>query len=651
MSVGGVRKGAREGGAWRRPVLALGAVGLVLAVLALAEGLVRVLVPASPARRAEAEFVTRSLGYLAPCMERTRREGQDWLVSTSRSGMTGQAVAMPRARTPGVARVAVVGESSGAMLAQEVGRVLAARPCGRRYELLACAQPGSGLEHLERRFDEVMGYQPDAVVVVFGHNLRFRFPMDAGRLRLRALRDHSRLLSLLGALVAGARPGFLDEPVDGPVDGPVNGPGDGRRVAARLARFERFLHRAGGVARQARVALVATTPAENLWMPPGAMRTEIWAPAVLRARYLEATAGPTAAAASMSARTGGSQVASQGGYEDFTRGVLLARAGDTAGAGAALRAAVDEDPLDTRAPMAVADVLRRVSSAEGFALRDTARAVESRAPGGLPGWEAFWDNCHLRPEVFSQEAAAVLARVPWPTGERGLCGVQVPPFTRTLEDQLTGMAGMAGTDPDPEVSTWQGALALRVEQALTVGGEPAAATVAAFAAGEGQGREGQGARDPARRARVLTALAEGLYRAGRREQAMALNARAGAGTGPAAAAAWVQRGSSCWEGGMRRGMGGLRARLSSGRLRWTRGGRTRAGCWGCCPGKGRMAPGQAAVRARRGGCGYGKAQGRHRGGDRRVHSVRGDGGDRVDRVSRGGASPRGGAAARRVGPG
>jgi hypothetical protein len=85
---------------------------------------------------------------------------------------------MPRARAAGVARIAVVGESSAYMLGNSLRELIAQRPCGQRYELLACGQPGSALEHLERRFDEVLTYRPDAVVVVFGHNLQFRFSMD-----------------------------------------------------------------------------------------------------------------------------------------------------------------------------------------------------------------------------------------------------------------------------------------------------------------------------------------------------------------------------------------------------------------------------------------------------------------------------------------
>ena len=167
------------------------------------------------------------------------------------------------------------GESSADMLGQSLDLLLQQQPpCGRRYEVLQCAIPGSGLEHLERRFDEVVDLSPDAVVITFGHNLGFIFSADAGRLRARSLRDHSRLLTVLGA----------------PFDGPRASPN--ATFASRLPRFEAFLQRAAREARRRRVGVVMTTMAGNLWIPPTSPTAERAAPALADARYAEATVGP-----------------------------------------------------------------------------------------------------------------------------------------------------------------------------------------------------------------------------------------------------------------------------------------------------------------------------------------------------------------------
>jgi len=485
----------------RRALLVATSLAAVVALLLVAEGIARALLPEPPRQREEVEFIERSLDYLQPCF----RHVGDSLVETN-AGLPGppRARSIRRARTPGVARIAVVGESSADLLAQSLDASLSRSPCGRRFELLDCAVPGSGLEHLERRFDEAMQESPDAVVVTFGHNLRFILPTGEAQLRARRLRYRSRLLTRLGA--------FLD-----PEPRSSNAP-----LAERLPRFEAFLHRAGREARARNVRLVVTTMASNLWMPPSSQPHDYASTALLDARYAEATAGPGAAAQGLAPSTDRNAPV----LLDFERGVLRARAGDAEAARENLERSLERDSFATRATPAVSEAIRRVASQEGFALRDTARAIEEAAPLHLPGWESFQDNCHLLPAAIDREAVEVFALARPALGLPASCALQPggPSENRDIGSFLRQLRGF----PPDQGAIWYSAAALRVERQLLV--DPAGAS-------QELGRYLQ--ETPAPPPEALTALAEGSWRGSRTDEALALNARARAS---GSAAAWVQLG-------------------------------------------------------------------------------------------------------------
>jgi hypothetical protein len=494
----------------RRIGLAL--LGLVATLLALGavELVARVAIPARPQEAADLEFARWSLDLLDPCMAEVRRGGTPTLRETRAGARHDQSPPgeMPRARAAGVARIAVVGESSAYMLGNSLRELIAQRPCGQRYELLACGQPGSALEHLERRFDEVLTYRPDAVVVVFGHNLQFRFSMDAWRMRLRLARARSRALSRLGGAVDDAR----------------NAPPPS--MSARLDLLERFLLRAGAEARRAGVRLIVMTPGANLWMPPDG-DLELTAPDAWReVNFREATEGPRAALGALSA-------APDRPARAFVRGVLLARASDFAAANVALRAAMDSDDHRTRAPSAVAERIRSAAPRGGFTVRDTARALTERAPGGLSGWESFSDNCHLSDARFHEEAAAVMDLVRGsPAGAR--CELAPLPVRTDPARHLRDLLNLAPQGPQTGPSQWFRAVSLMLASRVSADANtwvPAARAYAAAAQG-----------DAAWLVQVRLALAEGLWRANRPADAEAVNALARGGGGPGGAAAWVQRG-------------------------------------------------------------------------------------------------------------
>lgn len=486
----------------RNTLLALVSGASFLLLCAGAELVARGASHASPRQAAQAEFVARSLAYLEPCHRRRWTLDGERLVATADERGPRPGRPLPRARQPGVARLAIVGESSAHLMGLALQALLERSPCGRRFELLQCALPGSGLEHTERRFDEVMAESPDVVLVTFGHNLRFVFPTDERRLRARHLRDRSRLLTLLGA------------PFDGP-PGSSNAP-----LEQRLPLLERFLRRAARTARARRVGLVVSTMAPNLWMPPQSRPEDRDGPALLDARYREAAEGPAAAAHSLDPSPPGATP-----WRDFVHGALLARAGDPAAARTHLQRALARDASATRVMPGVNDAIRRLALEERFTVRDAERAVEQRAPQSLPGWESFSDNCHLSSDAFAREADAVFeAARPWLSLPPSCA---VPPghgFLHAPGSRLRAFFGQAS----PSDPSWTTAAALLIERRSLAEPTSVAPEV-----------EGYLGAQPSPPPAALEALAEGLWRAGRRDEAARLNERA---CDAGSAAAWVQRG-------------------------------------------------------------------------------------------------------------
>jgi tetratricopeptide (TPR) repeat protein len=467
-------------------LLSLGSLLATVLLVLLAELAARVLMPEACGKvQQEAERVAAARRYLAPCFENE-----------------------PPRRRPGVARIVVVGESSGDLLAKHLERLAAAPGCGA-FEVLNCAQPGSALEHVARRFEEVLDYQPDAVVLVFGHNIHFQFEMDESKLRLQSLRTRSCLVSR-----------FAAEPP----------PSGSAPLDARLVALERFLRGAAAKARDRKVELVVSTMASNLWLPPGSGSRDENEPRLLEARFLEARGRTDDSVRQLEALVAQRDFA----LWHFEIGVLLARAGEARRAYEEMHRALDDDGLRLRAPDGVNDLLRRVAADENLPLRDTVRVLESSAPGGMPGWESFSDNCHLLPSALDREAAAIVSMLPEGASLPSGCRVQQSESLHKLRDVLDGVADFVATWPPDVARVWYRGIALAVES--WVGRER-----------NGADREVKAFLDAASfadrpdevKALLLVAVAEGYERAGRHARALALNelARSAGGATP-----WVQKG-------------------------------------------------------------------------------------------------------------
>jgi tetratricopeptide (TPR) repeat protein len=415
------------------------------------------------------------------------------------------------AKRDGVARLAVIGESSGDLLAKQLAQRLEAPQCGGRYEVLNCAQPGSALEHVERRFDEVVAAAPDVLVLLFGHNIFFRFELDESKLRLQALRAHSCILSQFSAEPPAEETPPLEE---------------------RLAALEEFLRRAALATRAKGIAIATATMPGNLWLPPGAGPGDEYDPRFLEARLVAARGCRDVAIQRLETLAAERDQP----YWHYQLGEQLARAGDTRRAYRELHLALDADHIGMRAPGRLNDLLRRVAAEEGVLLRDTERAVELRAPGGLPGWESFSDNCHLLPEALDHEVDGLLNLLQETDPDLPPACAAKPsqPSRKGLRDTLVGVFDVAVSGPPDLAQRWYRALALAVESWLRRDPDRTVRDVTEFLAGSAFASLPKD-----ERADLLVAVAEGYYQGGSRERAFALNQQArDAGD----ADAWVQKG-------------------------------------------------------------------------------------------------------------
>lgn len=341
-----------------RLALSLGTVAALAGLLVLGELVVRHLRPDESRR--DHEYWSRLALQVAPCTAPPRREG--------------------------ALRVVVVGESSGEFLGEELLHVASDPSAG--LDVVNCGRAAASLEQVAVLYADALALAPDAVVVVFGHNLAMRDPAD------RALIDRQRLLSKSALVHAAA--GAL-------VRGAGQAPSPSRE--GRLPTFEAFLRRVADDGRRLGFKAVFLTVTPNEWQPPAfypfTHHVEAGEPA-FEARFLRASGARRQATALLAEALAKS---SDAGLE-YELATWLAADGELAAAHEAFDRAVEHSI--NRATAATNALVRRVAIETGSLLRDTLADRERAASDGISGWESVRDNCHLRRSLFRREAWAVV---------------------------------------------------------------------------------------------------------------------------------------------------------------------------------------------------------------------------------------------------
>jgi tetratricopeptide (TPR) repeat protein len=192
-----------------------------------------------------------------------------------------------------------------------------------------------------------------------------------------------------------------------------------------------------------------------------------------------------------------------------------------------LQAALDLDTaLIDRASSAVNEAIRRVAEEDSLVLRDTEAAVSAVARQGIPGWDVLTDDRHLKPHVLAVEARELLLLARRAVGPDKPFTLSDPPaswptrvdIARALGSITSAQVGSS----DAVAGRWAQALSYAVEQWLVLGYDNVDLAVDEYLGGPVFARVG----DPARRARLLTSLAEGYWNGGRKDRALELSDRA-----------------------------------------------------------------------------------------------------------------------------
>lgn len=325
-----------------------------LSVLLLVEGSLRLLRVGADQELWEAESIKKSLDFLKPCA--------------------------PQAllRQPsGTLKVVVLGESSAGILWDSFSRLLETNPSAPVY-VHDCSQGGSSLLHLEKRFEEVLSYEPDAIVILFGHNTYLDIPMNYRQLKLAQLARMSRIASMFGAA---------------PDPAPFSAKSE------FVTRLEDFLRRAARHSKERGVRLQLSVPIGNLWYAPP-FESESEMRAVTRARVLLALGRKKEAEAELEGV--------DGALAHFELGLLRVASGDIEAGSELLMRARDVSGYKTfRMSREIRAVLEAVHKEEGVELVDGEELLMQEA-GPLPSWNWFIDSCHANLRAYTRVAYAHL---------------------------------------------------------------------------------------------------------------------------------------------------------------------------------------------------------------------------------------------------
>ena len=364
---------------------------LMLAVLGVAELTVR--------RHAPAHGIPDYAQYLfessGPFFRTEIVRGRQELIQVPRHPFFSSKQRFSLAKPPGLRRIVVIGESSALFLGQDLQAKTAHNESFQQFETVNMAVGASDLEQTMRRFHEALHCSPDAIIVLFGHNLFFHYPTmemsgcpGVDRLRLLCLK--SRLVCLLSE-----HQGTHRRPV-------------AFQTRGRCLAFRESLSKMAVEAKRRGVRLALCTVPGNLHFPPAAEESVRCIPEFLGTKYLYWTEKRERAMQSCRELL----LHRPEAWWNFQLGEWLYRAGRYDEARRQLIAAQDGDADRRRVITRANALIRAVSRKEGLVLLDFDKQVSNSALHGVPGWLDFRDNCHLRNVGFeTAECLRVLGGV------------------------------------------------------------------------------------------------------------------------------------------------------------------------------------------------------------------------------------------------
>jgi hypothetical protein len=377
----------------KKILLLIISVAIVTAVFTAGEYAARRFTPWRPTFQEDAQFLERFRDAWKPFFRIEKRDGRRWLVQNPRLNVFLPPQEFPLEKTPGVPRVLVLGESSAVGLGRALIDLLPTTGPAPRMEIMNCAVGGASLEITDRKFRELIRYDPDLIVLLFGHNLYVPYATISPWI-YRA-RHFARRSALLGKLA----------------DRVFDNPREYIDVEGRVKEFEAFLARLGSETGRRGIRLVLCTAPANLMFPPRADEATRHAPNYLEALYQRIVGNDKDA----EDRLAGLLSDRPAALWHFRLGEWLS-ARSPREAARHLVGARDLDPDRNRASTAVNGAIR--SAAQGRAwLFDAEAWVAAQAPESLPGWESFQDQVHVWDDLYMKQAREIVGiwkRNNWP---------------------------------------------------------------------------------------------------------------------------------------------------------------------------------------------------------------------------------------------
>ena len=296
-----------------------------------------------------------------------------------------QRSSFPARKASGRRRVFLVGDSTawGFPMGILEDKLRAVLP-GAGLELINCGIPGSDGYRAMLMGREVLGYDPDLVVALVGNTE----PTGLRRLnpwKFRGPLSRSAVFRLLCDLASPAV--YVRDAVE----------------ADRY--FSDSLSRLASAAAVRKVPLLLCTLPANYrddHFPSGTMGFDSDWRDLLEALRRRAPAAAARRLEALAARYPGSALL------EHYRGRLAELTGDSAAAGRHYALALDLDPEPISCPPRRNEIIRELAARYGLPLADIARRFQDAAPGGIPGFDLFKDNCHPWPAVYGLYADALI---------------------------------------------------------------------------------------------------------------------------------------------------------------------------------------------------------------------------------------------------
>lgn len=410
---------------WKSALFSLVAVVLVLAVV---EGSLA-LFGVRPIADDEDPYV--GFSALAPLfIEKPGADGEPLMVTAPNKRLAFNQQRFPRAKRDGAVRIFCLGGSTTYGRPYEhptsfpgwMEEFLPALDSTRSWEVVNAGGISYASYRIAELTKELARLEPDLFVIYTGHN-EFLERRTYGRLMdtpgvvrsLGSLASRTRIWAALRtALVRSDGPtagtpeapekDILPSEVQARLDrsvGPADYHRDDELQGRVLEHYRTSLHRMIATAKDAGARVILVTPASNLGdctpfkseFREGLLEEDV---ARLRRLSAEATLAQDAGRPDEALQRLDDAVAidDRHAHTHFQRGRVLASLGRGEEAYAAFVRARDEDVCPLRALSATIDIAREVAAESGVPLVDFVNVVESGAPGGAPGADAFLDHVH-----------------------------------------------------------------------------------------------------------------------------------------------------------------------------------------------------------------------------------------------------------------